>query len=568
MKKGPLGLLLVLAASISAGVAQNSNSIPPETKAQRDARMTWWRDARFGMFIHWGLYALPAGAWHGQPVSGNGEWIMNKAQIPVADYAALASQFNPVKFQATSWVRIAKAAGMKYIIITAKHHDGFAMFNSATSPFNLVAATPFHRDPLKELAAACAEEGLRLGFYYSQSQDWHHPGGAGNFWDASQAGDYDAYLDAVAVPQVRELLSNYGPISMLWYDTPRRMTEERAAKFLPLHALQPGIIVNNRLRTPDPRDGSTIGDTETPEQYIPPNGYPGKDWETCMTMNDTWGFKKDDQNWKSADDLIRKLSDIASKGGNFLLNVGPDALGEIPAPSVERLQAVGAWLQRNGAAIYGTQAGPFACRLPWGRTTQRGTTLYLHVWEWPTDGQLLLPGVHHLPVKGAATDSPAGLVVKLPPGPTDMPVSIAALEFARPVITTRTLLTVGPDGRVTLAIADAEITGGEVAGDVASFTNRWKLQFSFSTPAEKLWRVSAEVSPSAYNRITVSAPGPFGRSLTAAFQAWGKGPGDFTTVELGVLALGAGVHSFEIKSEMDDLRPLQIRRIALEPVPQ
>ena len=443
MKKGPLGLLLILAASLSAGVAQNSNAIPPETKAQRDARITWWRDARFGMFIHWGLYALPAGAWHGQPVSGNGEWIMNKAQISVADYAALTSQFNPVKFKATSWVRIAKAAGMKYIIITAKHHDGFAMFNSAASPFNLVAATPFHRDPLKELAAACAVEDLRLGFYYSQSQDWHHRGGAGNFWDASQAGDFDAYLDAVAVPQVRELLSNYGPISMLWYDTPRRMTEERAAKFLPLHALQPGIIVNNRLRTPDPRDGSTIGDTETPEQYVPPNGYPGKDWETCMTMNDHWGYNKADKNFKSTKEIIRMLADIASKGGNYLLNVGPTAEGLFPQESIDRLAAIGKWMKVNGESIYGTQASPFK-ELSWGRCTRKTagdrTILYLHVFDWPSAGKLVLSGMMNTPEKAylladlqrmplkTERDNDA-LVISLPKDAPDPINSVLVLEL-------------------------------------------------------------------------------------------------------------------------------------------
>ena len=279
------------------------------------------------------------------------------------------------------------------------------------------------------------------------------------------------------------------------------------------------------------------------------------------------GIQKGRPPWKSADELIRNLSDIASKGGNFLLNIGPDAQGEIPAPSVERLQAVGPWLTRNGHAIYGTSAGPFLRRLPWGRTTCKGNTLYLHVWDWPADGKLLLPGVHQLPLSGNATDTPEGIVVKLPPGPLDRPVSIVALGFTAPVTTNQSLPAPGVGGVIDLTFADAELKGGKIIDDAAHVITAWSLQFSFSTPVAGLWRISAEVSPSAYNRIHVSAPGPFGRSLTTSLQAWGKGPGDFLEIDLGVLPLDAGVHSLAFKSEMEDLRPLQIRKVRLTPVP-
>ena len=403
---------LFLASSLSARGAETN-----------PARLAEWREAKFGMFIHWGLYAALAGSYNGKEIDNNGEWIMDRAMIPVAAYAAYAKDFNPVKFNADEWVRIAKTAGMKYLVITAKHHDGFAMYPSKVSPFNLRDATPFTRDPLAELAAACRREGLKFGVYYSQAMDWHHPGGQPpnrGWWDEAQHGDMTNYIDTIAVPQVRELCSNYGPLFELWWDMPRNMTPELAGK---LHAvvqeLQPQVIMNNRL------GGGVKGDIDTPEQYIPsPGGPEGRDWETCMTMNNTWGFKRQDTDWKSSADLIRKLVDIAHKGGNFLLNVGPTAEGEIPAASVERLREVGDWIAQNGEAIYGTTASPIPY-LSWGRATRKGNILYLHVFDWPADGQLRVPmqvkvtGAHLLcrPDEQLRIEpATAGFVVRLPLG--------------------------------------------------------------------------------------------------------------------------------------------------------
>jgi alpha-L-fucosidase len=407
-----LGLAQFSATAALTTDAENSKPASPELETWRreygpshDERMKWWREARFGMFIHWGVYAVPAGMWNGQRVTNSGaEWIMNRGRIPVADYQKFAAQFNPTNFNARHWVQFAKDAGMKYIVITAKHHDGFAMYRSQASKFNIYDATPFKRDPLAELAAACKEAGIKLGFYYSQAQDWNNPGGAAagsktgqftiddkNHWDAAQIGSMDEYMDRVAGPQVRELLTNYGEVAVLWWDTPTGMNTERAEKLLPLLKLQPKIISNNRLDK-----NKSTGDFETPEQKIPDTGIPGKDWETCMTMNRTWGFRSYDHNWKSTETLIRNLVDIASKGGNYLLNIGPNSLGEFPAPSIERLQEVGAWMKVNGAAIYGTTASPFE-NLAWGRCTKKltadGATLYLHVFNWPANGKLIVPGL-------------------------------------------------------------------------------------------------------------------------------------------------------------------------------
>ena len=386
-----------------------------ETPAQRDARMEWWREARFGMFIHWGLYAVPAGTWNGKQIPGIGEWIMNRASIPVADYKKLATDFNPTAFSAHDIVALAKSAGMKYIVITAKHHDGFAMFDSKADPFNIVAATPFHRDPIKELAAECRKQGIKLGFYYSQDQDWTAPGGAAYprndhkaptyHWDPAQDGDFATYLHTKAIPQLRELLTNYGEFpSVIWFDTPTKdMTPELAGEIVQLLNQHPNLIWNNRL------GGGYKGDTETPEQFIPPQGYPGRDWEACMTMNDTWGFKSYDTDFKSTETLLHNLIDIASKGGNYLLNIGPDAKGNVPVEEQTRLREMGKWLAVNGEAIYGTkptlfgdEAGSFSPTekdkngkpkfVPawkW-RSTTAADKIYLEVFAWPANGAFTL----------------------------------------------------------------------------------------------------------------------------------------------------------------------------------
>ena len=423
--------LLILAAALPAAAprpvcaeeASNPNPYAHETKEQKDARMKWWREARFGMFIHWGVYSVPAGTYQGKRIGGIGEWIMNQGKIPVAEYKAFAKQFNPVKYNPEDWVLLAKEAGMKYMVITSKHHDGFALFDSKVTDWDVVDATPYGKDLLKPLAEACAKHGMKLGFYHSQAQDWNHPGGAaaGGHWDKAQDGDMDQYLRTIAVPQVKEILSNYGPVAVLWWDTPKDMTPARAEMLLPLVRLQPGIITNNRL------GGGYSGDTETPEQRIPATGFKDRDWETCMTMNDTWGYKSYDDNWKSVETLVRNLVNIASKGGNYLLNVGPTSEGLIPEPSVERLKAVGQWMKVNSEAIYATQASPFKS-LPWGRCTRKAadgeTTLYLHVFQWPADGKLLLPGLRNKVLGAclladrsktvAAEASDAGVVLTLP----------------------------------------------------------------------------------------------------------------------------------------------------------
>ena len=324
------------------------------TGARMDPRLNWWREARFGLFIHWGLYAIPAGSWKGKEIPGIGEWIQQRARIPVEEYEKLAEVFNPLKFNAAEWVSLAKRAGQKYLVITSKHHDGFCLFKSAHTPYNIADGTPFRRDVIGELAQECARQGMRFGLYYSQTQDWHHPDGAmaqhpeesREEWEAREAKkDFGGYIENYVKPQVRELLTHYGPIGLIWFDTPMYIRQEQSRGLLDLvHQLQPDCLVCGRVGNAQ-GDYASARDNRIPQQMV------DLDWETPATINDTWGYKSNDHKWKSTKELLHKLVDITSKGGNYLLNIGPTAEGEIPLPSVERLEAMGAWLTVNGWAV-------------------------------------------------------------------------------------------------------------------------------------------------------------------------------------------------------------------------
>ena len=362
MKKSILAILLGLLITLTPSISNAQ-----ESKEDKDARMAWWRDATFGMFIHWGLYALPAGTWGGMPLPKGsvGEWIMHTADIPVAEYEQLAGQFNPVYFDAQQWVDIAKNAGMKYIVITSKHHDGFSLWDSKVSDYDVMDAAPFKRDILMELKEACDAAGIKLCFYHS-IMDWHHP-------DAESPQDYthqnnpdanwDRYREEYLKPQLTELVTRYNP-AVLWFDGEwiPEWTEEQGKELSKyLMDLDPNLIINNRIGKA--RQGMSgmneyedaAGDFGTPEQEIL-ESTATMDWESCMTMNDTWGYRKDDFNWKSSEVLIENLIDITAKGGNYLLNIGPMGNGKFPQASIERLYDMGAWLTINGEAIYATQS--------------------------------------------------------------------------------------------------------------------------------------------------------------------------------------------------------------------
>lgn len=447
-----------------------------------DQRLSWWREARFGMFIHWGLYAVPAGEWKGQPVAGIGEWIMNRARIPVKEYAQLATRFNPVKFNAEEWVKVAQAAGQKYIVITSKHHDGFAMYGSKVSQYNIVDATPFHRDPMKELSAACQRHGIRLCFYYSQAQDWHDPNGVGNSWDYDESKkDFAKYFNELVKPQVREILTQYGPIGLIWFDTPMKITKEQSQELTDfVHSIQPACIVSGRVGH-DVGDYRSMGDNQIPVKVM------DYDWESPITLNDTWGFKKDDHNWKSSRTLIRQLVDVVSKNGNYLLNVGPTAEGVIPAPSVDRLREVGRWMDTNREAVTAAGPSPFPYEFAWGSITTQPGKLYLHVIDWPK-GEFVLYGLKTrvkaarllarpaAPLKIAQSfDGKAdlhALRIQLPAAAPDPNVSVIALDLdGAPEV--QPGLRQQPDGKVTLSPIFAETPGAKFTVDNRGVTTGW-----------------------------------------------------------------------------------------------
>ena len=447
--KTTLRLVLILLATAFAVRAQTAGDPRPPGQAEvkpldaaQQQRLAWFTQARLGMFIHWGLYAVPAGQWPGRENKGRAEWIMIQEDIPSAEYEKLAPQFNPVKFDAKAWVAVAKAAGMKYLVITAKHHDGFSMYDSKVSAYNIVTATPFKRDPLKELAAACKEAGLVFCVYYSIA-DWHYPDSPAQY--SQRARDpatgkqdpnrgfhgapkadadvkkYDAYMR----DQVRELLTGYGPIGIVWFDgggafrtTDRAEILEADKMAAMIHELQPATLINNRL--------GVAADYGTPEQRIP-GGKTVEPFEVCMTLNGHWGYNRFDDKWKSPATVVRNIADIVSKGGNYLLNVGPTAEGEIPAEGIRILKEVGAWTNANAPAIYGAGPTPFGAETnaeEWRCTTQPGK-LFFTLLKWPGD-KFVLPKFANKITRAYLLADPTHTALKVIAGSVALPAAVPA----------------------------------------------------------------------------------------------------------------------------------------------
>lgn len=380
-------LFLFLSLITMCGFTQGMEDMwDSSTTGKAHPNIQWFKEAKFGLFIHWGLYSKLAGTWNGKHYYGSGEWIMNQAKIPVKEYRKTAASFNPVKFNADQWAQLAQDAGVKYMVITAKHHEGFSMFDSKVTDYDIVDATPYKKDPMKALAIATRKRGIQFGFYYSQFQDWNEPNGGRNNWDYDESKkDYQLYYRKKAIPQLKELLSNYGPLGIVWFDTPGGMTKAETQAFVnELRQLQPRSLFSSRVGhgLGDYRD---FGDSEVPPTPI------GGAWESIYTHNDSWGYIAHDFNFKSPKEIIQLLANVASKGGNLMLNVGPDGDGNIPYYSAKFLKETGKWLHKNGESIYGTTAG-FIPTQPWGVTTAKPGKLFLHVFKFPLSDTLLVPG--------------------------------------------------------------------------------------------------------------------------------------------------------------------------------
>jgi alpha-L-fucosidase len=553
-----------------------------ETPEQHAAKMQWWNTARFGMFVHWGAYSVTGGEFRGHMPTNSAEWMMNKARIPIVDYKTEnVDKFNPTEFDANAFVGLAKEAGMKYLVITAKHHDGFSMFHSKCSPYNVVDATPFKRDVMKELAEACRDQGIRFGFYYSQCQDWHHPGGMGNNWDKTiQRVSFDEYVQEKAAPEIKQLLTEYGPISIFWWDTPRDMSRQA---FDSLHSstdLQPGIITNDRLGKEYP------GDHKTFERRIPRQAPVGTDWEVCMPISGSWGYKKSDTNFKSTETLIRNLADIASKGGNYLLNVSPTGRGTLLPQATECLKAIGQWMKVNGESIYDTTASPFG-KLKWGRCTKkefaRGATLYLHVFDWPDNGKLLVPGLKnkvqqaYLMADWKALETrqeESGIKVSLPAQAPDDIVSVVVLKVSGALDVDNALPMLRKDGSLILSAESAYLHNNEGSRNVRVQDRDGRAHLGYWTDAEAWVEWSFRIDkPGKYEvlaelaieeektRFRVVLPD---QQKTVEVASTG-GYGNYIKKSLGRLSFDkAGDYTLQIKPEKDDWQPINLRQLELK----
>ena len=530
---------LLFAASCSAPSPRPETVAVQETPEQKEQRMAWYKEAKFGMFIHWGPYSALAGEWKGKKVEVGdiAEWIMQRLQIPRDEYREMARNFNPVEFDAEAIVRLAKDAGMRYLIFTPKHHDGFAMYHSKLSKYNIIDWTPYDSDPLRELAAECRTEGIRFGFYYSHREDWDEPFAYGNTWDFEFDPEKDLktfeekYLETKAKPQLRELLTNYGPIDLVWFDR-GIYTQDQARDFARIvRSLQPQCIINGRIGN---YGKELLGDYQNlSDNGMPPGGIE-EYWETPQTLNHTWGFSKFDTEWKSTTEVVRRLVEIVSKGGNYLLNIGPDGLGRVPQASVDTLTGVGKWVRANGESVYGTSPSPFP-EIEWGYCTVKGSTLYLHVFDWPKNGLLQLKGLRNKVIQVATLDNreqalsfrqEAGLVeIQVPSKPLDPINSVLVMQIEGTAEASPAVVTQREDGGYALDFLSAV-----TQGDAVKRFNR-----------EGEWHISKWTEPSdgiAW-RLDVARPGEFEVKITyAANQGWA---GQVYIIEAGGTQLDAKV---------------------------
>lgn len=579
-------LLVFMSGSVGGqkrvkGVVSEANIAPKEITD--DQRMEWWQEARFGMFIHWGIYTVPAGFYKGKPQTNSAEWIMNKGRIPISEYEKFADEFNPTKFNAENFVALAKQAGMKYMIITAKHHDGFSMFDSKATDYNIVDATPFKRDVLKELSEACQEQGLKFGFYYSQAQDWHHPGGMGNNWDSSISRvSSDAYVYEKALPEVKQLLTEYGPISNFWWDTPREMTKSVVDSLYHITtALQPRIITNDRLGDAYP------GDHKTFERHGPKYQPETKYWELCQPISGSWGYRSDDQKFKTIPTLIRNLIDQSSKGGNYLLNVSPTNEGTLKPEAVQRMKAIGAWMDTYSEAIYGTQASPTNTEPKWGRITMKTvagkTLLYLHVYHWEDGVSLPIRLKNNVETCYLLTDKNRtfqtntledGLQVKLTGEAPDSIASVIVLKLKEsPNALPQKPLGQDETGKVSLPAYRAQYEN--LQGPGAAYKEKWDCISRWDSETARVYWVFDIEKPGEF-RISTEYAGKYktemmvtcnGETKTLKIPASGDHERKFKKTTLGMFTIDKpGKYEVSLMPVAHSWKPINLKDLMIQPI--
>jgi len=604
MKIGPLKLLLSVPLFLSAQLgfpASDSFSVSgkngPEmawwraSMETRDQRLEWWREARFGMFVHWGVYSGLGGTWQGKPVKGYAEHIQRMLKIPIPVYREqVAGKFNPTEFNADEWIRTAKEAGMGYFIITAKHHDGFAMFDSKVSDYNILKATPFKRDPMKELKAACQKYGLKFGFYYSHAFDWGEANAPGNDWDYDNPGGDRSlhggrswwetypeflpktrkYVDEKAIPQLLELIKNYDP-DILWFDTPQKLPDSENVRIMrAVREAKPTIVINGRLVR---NCGDYASTADRPAEFAPHEG----DWEGIPTTNESYGWNQNDHSHKPPSHFIQLLAKAAARGGNLLMNVGPMGNGKMAPEDVAILKGIGRWWQTNGESIRGTTRTPLPVQA-WGESTLKGKTVYLHVFEWPTDCKLAVGGLNASVKRACLLADKAALSiehlnssdirVKVPASAPDKVDSVVVLECSETPKrdTVRLVSTTGPN---VLRVFDGEVRGKVLkfgAGktrdaDVESWSNPsdsilWPLRLN----SAGTFHVSADYdSPSdAGGRFTVRAGT---NTLSASVQS-----GEKRGLKLGTITLQPGATDLQVMPEkIQGAELMRLRSITLTP---